>query len=169
MADRFRTPRKEKQWGSIPGFAINLDAFGTFVTAGLGFTSKQTVLRMLGSYCVAPRATLAAGDEATVTVGIGRVSTDAFTVGATAMPDPAGEPEYPWLYWAAHRFMFTGTDAEQQAQGIAAALRHDFDIRSMRKFSPGETLAFIVQAADVTGAPPMDIGVTQTRCLLTIH
>ncbi len=170
MADRFRTPRKEKQWGAIFGASQNLSAFGLFTTVGkIDFTSKQTVLRMIGEYVITSRPVLANADEADVTVAIGKFATDAYTLGATAMPEPNQEPEFPWLYWASHPFHSTGTEADNNAQVNGISVRHSFDIRTMRKFSPGETLGFVIQAEDVAGSPAMDIHLGTVRVLLTIH
>ena len=50
MADRFRSQRKEKQWDSIPGITLTLSGNGTSIGGSLGFSSRQTVLRMLNEY-----------------------------------------------------------------------------------------------------------------------
>ncbi len=169
MADRFRTPRKEKQWGFVPGFNVDMAAFGTFLVARIAFTSKQTVLRMLGEYVITTRPTVANADRAVIAVGIGKVSSDAFGVGATAMPDPSGEPEYPWLYWASHAIASTSTDAANSSQVNGLSVRRSFDIRTMRKFSPNESLVVVVEAVDVAGSMPTDISFGAVRVLLTVH
>jgi len=81
MADRFRTPRKEKQWADLPAFTQALVGTSTLAIASLGFSSVQTVLRMLGEYVITPTLAPAALDEAKVTIGIGKTSTDAAALG----------------------------------------------------------------------------------------
>ncbi len=167
---RHMTARKEKQWAGIPSIEIDLSTFGTFSGVSLAFSSKQTVLRMLGEYLITSRSTLANNDQAFVGVGIGKVSTDAFNVAAAAaLPDPISEPEYPWLYWASHPFQATGTAADNGDQSLNIAHRQSFDIRSQRKFSPGESLVMVVQAVDLAGAMPLTIVLAGVRVLVTVH
>jgi len=167
MVDRFRTPRKEKIWSAIPSFIQAMTGDGTFVIAGVPFNGPQTVMRMLGEYVISPNGATVAQDMVKITVGIGKVSGDAFTLGSTAMPDPAGESNYPWLYWAEHPFFFASTSADPIME--VSSVRVPFDIRSMRKFRAGQQLAFVFQYADLNGAPPMRIVAGQTRILLTTN
>jgi len=160
--------RKEKQWDSLPSFAQAMTGDGTFIGSSIPFSSKRTVLRMLGEYIIGPTTSPTALDACKVAVGICRVSSDAFTAGATAVPDPAGDSDYPWLYWAEHMFRYTSNDPEGGG-GVIAQVRQSFDIRSMRKFSPSESLIWCMQYADITGAPPMTMNCAQVRVLLTIH
>ena len=169
MADRMRVPRKEKMWGSILGQSLAMTADGTFGVAGTGFSSSQTVLRMLGEYLISATGTILAGDAATITCAIGKISSDAFALGPTAWPDPAGEPDYPWLYWASHPVRWPEGGAPVQGREIPGVVRHSFDIRTMRKFKPRETLVFVAQYADRVGTPPVTLEVGQIRVLMTIH
>ncbi len=159
-----RSQRMPKHWhpiaGGSQGFTVNATALiGTLGT----FATPFTVIRMLGEYIIGPDAAPAAADSCRVGVGIGVVSTDAATLGATAMPDPSGEPDFPWLYWAEHAFFFVGTSLEDQA---VAQLRHSFDVRSMRKVKPRESLVMVVEYVDVNGAPPMQVETAATRVLV---
>ncbi len=167
MARDFRPARKEKQWDGIPSIALLLTGSGVSIGGSFAFTSVQTVMRMIGEYVISPTSAPAALDGAKITVGIGRVSTDAFAVGASAMPDPEAEPEYPWLYRKDHVFSYAGTDPEAAGAGIS--LRQPFDIGAMRKFRPGESLAVVVQYTNIVGFPPLSVNVASTRILLTIH
>ena len=95
------------------------------------------------------------------------VSTDAATLGATAMPDPLGEVDYSWLYWADHTFSYPGT----AVSGLEpfGSLRKSFDVRSMRKMKPRESLIMVVQYADSSGAPPLTFFAASTRVLIGLH
>ena len=167
MARQFRAARKAKLWQSIEGFEPNLTTDATVTLAALPFSSPQTVIRMLGDYVIGPSAAPAATDRATVTIGLCKVSTDAFTLGATAMPDPAGEPEFPWLFWAEHDLTFISTAVT--GLGAAEVVRRSFDIRTMRKFTVGESLAAVVQYVNISGDPPLRFSMAQTRVLTTLH
>ena len=154
-----------KEWNSIVAGEIDMSGDATFaVPGGLILGTSATVLRMLGEYVVSPPAAVVADDAALVIVAIGVFSADAFVLGATAMPDPHDEAGYPWLYWASHPFHFGATTADPNS--AAATLRHRFDVRSMRKMKPRETLGVVVQYVDVNGTPPLTINVGDIRVLL---
>jgi len=166
MPNRHGGVRKNKQWSSIPGVQLNLTSAGTSGAASLPFTSPFTVMRMLGGFMVGPTngGAFSAGDAMTLAFAIGVVSTDAVAAGAGSLPDPAGEPDFPWLYWKeATIFLQTATPAP----GLGAHVeRVSFDIRSMRKLKPRESLASIVQYVDISGVPPVNVQINQTRVLL---
>ncbi len=159
--------RQAKLWQDIPGFRMSFTGDDTQVQAGLSATAPETVLRMIGEYVVAPDAATVDEDDATITVGIGVVSTDAFTLGATAMPDPAAESDFPWLYWKSHPFVFNQTGVDPNV--AAAHLRQSFDIKSMRKITARQTLTMIVQYGSITGDPPIQFSAGITRVLVGLH
>ncbi len=163
MANRFSGRRTDKEWGSIPGFRAFMTSNNTIAIASFPATVALTVMRMLGQYTIIPSSAPTAADAECVTVGIGVISSDAFGVGGAGLPDPAGEPGYPWLYWASHPFDFT--DASLDSGSAGATLRADFDIRSMRKMKPNQSLAFVVQNVSIAGAPPLVINAGLTRVL----
>ncbi len=102
MANRAR--RLDKEWSRLTGIIVNLTASTTTIIGSLAFSRAQTAMRMIGEYAIGPSSAPAAGDAAVVTIGIGVVSTDAVTLGATAMPDPGDEFEFPWMYLGEHTF-----------------------------------------------------------------
>jgi len=123
-----------------------------------------TVLRMIGEYVITPSANTVAADSAIIGVGIGIISTDAFAVGGASLPDPLTDEDFPWLYWKEHPFEFAG--AAESSASLAVSVRVSFDIRSMRKMKPKQTLAFVTQYGDVAGAPPLVVHVGSTRVLV---
>ncbi len=164
MADRFaRGNRKEKQWAFMGKTEFTLTADVVTFGGRLDFTEKSTVIRILCEYMIAPTSAPAALDAINITLGLAKVSTDAVNVGASALPDPAGQPQFPWLFWAEHAFYYSSTDPESAS--AAASGRFPIDIRSMRKFSPRETLVWVVQYVNASGNPPMRVHVAQTRVL----
>ena len=160
--------RLSKQWEGLAAIKLALTADTTSGGGVLNFTTSITILRMIGEYVIAPTSAPAALDAVRIGVGIGVISTDAATLGPTAVPDPLGEPDFPWLYWADHAFLFSTTDPDSGGN-LASSVRHRFDIRSMRKVKPRESLTMIVQYADSVGTPPMSFFAGQTRVLQGLH
>ena len=165
MADRHAGNRMSKQWDFIAGINMSLTADGTSLGGALPATTFPfTVLRMLGEYTISPSAAPSTNDAVDICLAIGVVSSDAFAAGAGSVPDPASEPDYPWLYWGNHPLWFPSSSV-QVSEGMGAA-RYRFDIRSMRKIKPRESLVVIVQYVDVVGAPPIHVGIAQARVLI---
>ncbi len=172
MANRGGGRRLSKSWGFLPAVSVAMTADGTFGTSGLSFLAPDTVLRMIGEYTIGLSGAGTNGDGVFVVFAIGVISTDAFSLGATAMPDPGQEPDYPWLYWQSHGFRYptaTGTAIGEGNDGPQATVRKSFDIRSMRKMKPRETLFGVLQYVDITGAPPMRADIGHTRVLIGSH
>ena len=164
MSNGRHGPRRSKEWTSILGFDTAFTSDGTSVTAGFTPGQAVTILRMIGEYSIIPLNAPVATEISTITVGIGVVSADAFALGSAAMPDPGGEPEFPWLYWAAHKFQYSNVSTDPSQAG--GSVRRSFDIRSMRKMKPRETLAFITQYGQQAGTVDLRISAGQTRVLV---
>jgi len=168
-ARRVVTPKRRKSWNVLLAIAQNIVGNATVLGSALQFTeSGNTVLRMMGEYIITPNGTIAAEDQATVTVAIGVVSSDAFDLGATAIPDPAGEPEYGWLYWQSHRFEFVAATPASDQGNAGGAIRHSFDVRSQRKMGAGQSLCWVLQYVNTTGNPNLRISLGQCRVLLAL-
>jgi len=160
------TQRKEKRWGNIGSTPVAMTANGTFIGLGIEPGNSVTFLRMLGGFLLTPTpgGTFAAGDQVKIVLAIGIMSADSFAVGASAMPDPAGDPDYPWLYWASHSAIFAG--ANPTGDELTVHVRERFDIRSMRKIKSRQTLGWVLQYVDISGTPPMTAVLEQTRVLI---
>jgi len=155
MARRFSGgSRMTKQWEGVSGTDQHFTADATAILGRLEPPDAITVLRMLGEYVIAPTSAPVAGDAATVSVGICVVSTDAFNVGASAMPEPFGDQGYPWLYWASHPMHFAGTSLDPSS--ASASVRRSFDVKSMRKMKGDrEALVWVVDYFNIVGDPPL--------------
>ncbi len=165
MAFRSSNRRMEKAWLSTGISRSLMTGNATILFSGaLNFVAPGTILRMIGEYLISPTSAPAALDSAVITVGIGIVSTDAAALGATAMPDPAVDGDYPWLYWASHAFTFAGTDP--QAGSDSYRVRVPFDIRSMRKFKPAQSLVMVAQYSNQVGTPPLTMEQPAWRTLI---
>ncbi len=164
MADRHGGPRMAKEWAIIPGGLLDFTADATQIGSSILNLGPATVLRMLGEYAIGPVTAPVTLETAELTVAIGVASSDAVALGASAMPDPADEPNYPWLYWAQHSLFFTTTNLDPA--GETASVRHGFDVRSMRKIKPRESLVMVVQMTRVSGTPDLRIVLGSTRVLV---
>ncbi len=162
-----RGQRMPKHWHFIASAIDNFTANGAMLGGSLALDGPWTVLRMLGEYLIhfSQGGTIVVGDTATIGVGIGVVSTDAVAAGAGSMPDPNTEAEYPWLYWAQH-FVVALTANPAQVQDGVGVVRRSFDIRSMRKLKPRESLVVVLDYFDNGGAPPVTVEFATTRVLV---
>ena len=141
--------------------AVNATAIGA---NSLGFTQAETILRCRGYVTASMDSTKQAGDEMTCTFGLGIFSSDAFALGATAMPEPSSDAVYPWLWWAQmhlHAEITGGTEAWGLTQQILQV-----DSKAMRRVKPSQTLGWVVQFADAAGAPATDVVFGQVRVLV---
>ena len=163
----FARARQAKEWRVMAAISRGFTADATNTGGSLNFSQPATVLRMLGEYSIQATSAPVALDAVYVTVAVGVVSTDARNLGATAMPDPAEEPEYPWLFWASHLMRWnSSTISENDGSGY---LRRAIDIRSMRKIKPRETLTWVFQYEDGGGNPPINVQNELTRVLVGLH
>jgi len=156
--------RQEKRWDSVGGTFQPMTANGIFITNSLAFTRSGTILRCLSEYIVFPTAAPVAADDCNVGFGLAVLSSDAVALGATAVPEPLGDPEYPWIYWASHTFSFNSATVDNGSPNMS--VRKAFDVKSMRKVKPSESLVGVVQYVDGAGAPPMTWSSSQVRVLL---
>ena len=169
MARQFsRSTRMDKGWNGIARTSVALTSSGTSIGNGIGpaeaiFGPQATLLRSLIEYTVAPTSAPTALDNVTIALGLGVFSSDAFTLGASALPDPGAEPQYPWVYWREHSLFFADTSADPSSQG--ASVRVTADVRSMRKIKQSQVLGWVFQYTDVVGAPPITISLSTTRVL----
>ena len=167
MARRvIRSARMPKHWHGITAGEIHLVGTGTQIVGAFSgvATTPYTVLRMLGEYIIVPTSAPTAADAVLISSAIGVVSDDAVAVGATAMPDPLSDVEYPWLYWASHPFHFSSTSVDPSQAG--GSVRVKFDMKSMRKIKPRESLVWVFEYFDVAGTPPMSVFAGDLRFLV---
>ena len=157
--------RQEKDWSSMPSIDLDFTSESTVGLVSVALGVSSTVLRMLGEYRIQPTVagTFVVADACKFTIGVGVVSTDAFTAGGAAFPDPAGSPDFPWLYWAEHTFGVF--DSIPNLTSDMAILRRRWESRAMRKMKAVESLTFIVQYSDIVGLPPFTFSLAQTRVL----
>ncbi len=150
-----------KQWVAILALRLDTSSAATFSGASIAFAIPGTILRARGQI-MAVLDTATDGDDLRIGFGLALLSTDAFALGATALPDPLGEPEYPWLWWYETQLSSTLMVAGQVSE-LAATERIMVDTKAMRKFKPGQSLGLVIQTDAVT---PADILIGQLRVLI---
>ena len=127
-----------------------------------------TLLRFRGFVQAAFDATVQVADILELTFALGIVSTDAFTAGSGSVPDPGGEPEYPWIWWQNIRLDATSVQASSTVQTPwgPGAMRLEVDSKAMRRIKPGQSVCWVVQSRAQAGAPVVNIHMGQTRVLI---
>ena len=153
-----------KQWTSLlaVGTSINTDVIT--LGAALAFAVPATVLRVRGAVQAQFDSTQTVQDDAALTWGLAVVSSAAFAAGVGAVPTPAGDPEFPWLWWGT-MFLHAESGDPDAAWG-ANTMRLDVDSKAMRKVKPGESLIWVMQSAVLVGSPLINIDFHQTRVLI---
>ena len=72
---------------------------------------------------------------------------------SSATKDPIDEAEFPWLYWAVHEFEYE--TVVRDSASATASVRKAFDVRTMRKVKPRESIVMIGQYFNKAGDPPL--------------
>ena len=110
---------------------------------------QQTLLRTIIGLNVGLTVHDSGEGSQLVSLGIGIVSSDAYSAGLTALPDPRIDADFPtrgWIWRARYRVF--GFAADQPA---VYTQRIDLDMRSQRKLDNGIPL-FIITNENVEGA-----------------
>jgi len=155
-----------KEWAFMPFADMStITANGTTLSAGvLPFVRAATILRCRGFVQANFDETQQVGDRMILTWGLGIVSTDASIAGSASMPDPAGEAEYPWMWWN------TLVLRSNLAAGInswgSSNQRLDIDTKAMRRVKPGQSLVMVIEASGASGAPVTEVITSQIRVLI---
>ncbi len=159
-----RTPSREKRWEVIPSIVLaGSSTPQTLLGGSIAFTEARTIVR-----CRASIATSIDGptisDQCRFIIGLGIVSTDAFAVGSTAMSDPNGDADYPWLWWYQSQLQSQVNVANDAA--LSAAERITVDSKAMRKVKPWQSLVWVVAYEQTNASPVADIMIGITRVLI---
>ena len=154
-----------KAWTFMPSSTVQVGTSATTLGAGLlNFDAPGTILRCRGYFQASMDATKQVGDDMTMSLGLGIVSSDAAAAGAGSMPDPSGEPEYPWIWWGQLKLRAYLTGGAE-SWGTTAQ-RIEIDSKAMRRFKPSQSLVLIVQSSTSTGSPVVDYDFGQIRVLI---
>jgi len=108
------TPRRRRAWADTRFAFTNINNGGeltlTDLLADLAATETKTVSRLLLDFECVIGSLSEVETTQIVDVGIGVCSSEAFSVGTTAVPDPAATDEYPVRGW-----VYVATKAVQQS------------------------------------------------------
>ena len=158
MARRGGAPggtRQRKHWHGTINTTQKFVGASTGILANFPIDSPATILRTLGQVLLSASETdTVAGDQCAVTLGLCVVSTDAFTVGASAMPDPASEPEFDWLWWHSSQFFIPATPL---GRSLGEVDRVTIASKAMRRVSHSEQLVLLGEYVNIAGSPPIDV------------
>ncbi len=133
----------------------------------LATESMVTLVRTRGEILIQLDLATAAGDGFAGALGIGIVSGDAAVVGATAMPGPFSDADWPGWLWHQY-FHLRGVASQSQGQDVArnsmADLRIQIDSKAQRIIKSNETVFGMLETASETGTAGLFF-VAQTRIL----
>ncbi len=153
-----------KSWDAIPSINISTGAAGTVIGGSVAFTLPATILRVRGMVNLTIDNESVEPVDTFVALGLAIVSTDAATLGATAMPDPAGDADFPWLWWMdVPLTMHEMLAAVPQSITQIGSARVLVDSKAMRKVKPAQSLIWVLSHPD---AIQVDIDIALTRVLI---
>ena len=164
--------RQEVSWTFMPSTHNNLTGNAVVVGANLVVSERVTVRRVRGSIHAGLEGTIAANDQCLITVGLIVAGSDAIALGASAMQDPAGAAESPWLWW--YQFVLRSPGAFTDATWVSgsfgpAAQVVEVDSKAMRQLKPGEGITWVMQYTNLSGNPPVQLDVGIQRVLIGLH
>jgi len=147
-------PKRSMLWSEGPRITQKQTATALGkVVWNLGQTSGGgvTIVRIRGGFDIWLEAAVSVGDGYNpVAVGIGIVSSDAFAIGATAMPGPLSDPEWDWM-WVGYIGGLVGESTTEVFQGMGFH-RFDIDTKAMRKIHPNEVVFGMLELGTEQGA-----------------
>ncbi len=153
-----------KQWSAILANDQAISTAGTFKGNFLQFAEPSTILRCRGYVQAALDASKQVADTMSIAFALGIVSSDAAAAGGGSLPDPFGEPEYPWLWWGSMTLR-SDIAAGEEAYGSSVQIL-EVDTKAMRRMKPGQSLIWVAESATVSGAPVTNVTFGFTRVLI---
>ena len=159
MSRRMNRDRRRTAWSGQSGERVTVSSGATVVGPGLApnaidpikevtLTRTRCEINVLFADDAGPQ------DAQLFAIGLAVVSTDAATLGATAMPDPFDEPGFPWVWYCSSVLTRSGTastDSKPEDAWGLSARHYDVDSKAQRVIRPSETLIWVIQTANVVG------------------
>ena len=146
-------PRRLTSWAVGPGgnAATALSATGEAVLGSgivLNTEDKSTIVRLRGFCEVVLEAVANIGEGFHCAIGVGLVTTQAFAIGSTAMPDPLDDVF--WDGWMYHRFFDLHASTATISDGVnTGRIAWEVDSKAMRKWGANEVLAAKVSGIEI--------------------
>ena len=139
-------------------------AFTVKIAAGASSTGLETgggltLIRTRGMYSFHFDPTSIA-DVVQWGLGLGVFTSDAFTIGVTAMPGPLTDADYDWIYYKTGVFgpASSGTESEDSLTQNTGYL--EVDSKAMRKLKPNQTLGWVAEGIVLSGGGTLDMNVS---------
>ncbi len=165
------SPKRASLWGAGPSSAAiqSLSASGALaVDTGQSFVGPSTLVRIRGMLTIWLESVGSIGDGFTqVVAGIGICSTDAFTTGLGAIPNPIGDIDWPWIWYQNVGAMVGQSVTESENTGELAQVRLPIDSKAMRKIKSNETVFGRIQVGAEVGVTILSFTM-DTRMLLKL-
>ncbi len=148
-----------KEWTVACVDSSTLDLAIGSILAFVMFTADEaeTVLRTHG-FVAAELNAGGVSERATIAVGLAIISARSASVGATAVPRPATDGSYPWLW---HGWLFITSGAEAAIVNENLLDRRDIDSKAMRKVKEDEVMVLVLEvceSVDQAGEARVDAG-----------
>ena len=158
FSGRSRAPRRQilnfANTGEVDGLVSVVGIAKAVGSTGIAFTEGAlTLVRTRGIVQTGIAAVAARGIDRIV-MGIIVVSSDAFGIGATALPGPISDGENDWIVWTPLMNVH-GTVAAEDNQFVDRQL---IDSRGMRKLKLGDVLAVMFEIESDVAGTTWDIG-----------
>ena len=149
---RVQGPKRLTQWGLGVGDSVRTSFTATsaaLLGSGVTFGSSGTVVRQRGALSAFLDSYTNAGDGFHCAVGIGIVSSAAFTAGIASVPTPITEAA--WDGWMYHRFFdLHGSEAAgSTAIGGIESVDFEVDTKAMRKVSDEMTVFAALEVVEL--------------------
>ena len=151
---RSRGSRRSTAWAlGLGGSTVSTQTTTSAGLLGAGVAinlGSVTIVRIRGMARVWLTTASALGEGFHGALGIGLVTTQAFNVGATAVPEPLGDME--WDGWMWHQFfdVFNGAaTVADVGESFASEVNITIDSKAMRKFDEDMTLIAAFEAVEI--------------------
>jgi len=120
---------------SVASAGATLIGFGSFETSA-------TIVRTRGMVSI--RAAVSAGLDIIGAIGVGIVSTEAFTAGIASVPEPFSDADWGgWYVWRSFSYRF---DSVTQVGVFPSVWDFEVDSKAMRKIGSNETLVIVAES-----------------------
>jgi len=139
------------------------------MTQTINALEALTVVRIRGEISFFLDLVTASGDGfQEYGIGIGIASGDAIAVGATALPTPLGDKDWPgWLFHHSGASI-VGAETTEAFRGPMSAVRMAIDTKSMRKIGLNETVFASFETGAEIGTAQLEV-LMNTRMLLKLY
>ena len=141
-----RSSRPDYSWGNFGDVETNVDlttVVGQFGTTAFALNAPQTLIRVRGRVGLILNP-VAVGESTMLLAGLLRMNGDAVVAGSAPELFNNSSDDASWL-WQGSLYVHSGDEAAVSEEKLHAEV--EVDTKAMRKFKPGEVIAFVFQTA----------------------